>query len=96
LSTSCRRQREPHWTHIPADQHEAYVKRLGNLALLDRVLNEKSGNLPFAEKAEALGKSKISTTQEVATSTTWGPADIDERQKRMAKLAVRAWPLKPR
>ncbi len=88
--------REPHWKGISAEQHENYVKRLGNLALLDRVLNEKSGNLPFAEKAKALAKSKISMTCEVATASTWDISAIDERQKRMAKLAVKAWPLKPR
>jgi hypothetical protein len=88
--------REPHWTAIPAEQHNSYVKRLGNLALFDRVLNEKSGNLPFADKVKALEKSNISMTREIATATTWGPGAIDERQKRMAKLAVKAWPLRPR
>lgn len=88
--------REPHWKGISAEQHQNYVKRLGNLALLDRGVNEKSGNLPFAEKAKALAKSKISMTCEVATVSTWDISAIDERQKRMAKLAVKAWPLKPR
>lgn len=88
--------RAPHWEGTPVEQHENYVKRLGNLALLDRVLNEKSGNLPFADKAKILAKSKISTTREIATATSWDISAIDERQKQMAKLAVKAWPLKPR
>ena len=88
--------REPHWKEIPADQHESYVKRLGNLALLDRELNEQSGNLSFAVKVKSLAKSKISMTREVGATASWGVQAIDERQKQMAKLAVKAWPLKPR
>lgn len=88
--------RAPHWEAIPVEQHENYVKRLGNLALLDRVLNEKSGNLPFADKAKVLAKSRISTTREIAAATSWDTKAIDERQGRMAKVAVKAWPLKPR
>lgn len=89
-------KRAPHWLNIPEEQHENYVKRLGNLALVDRELNEKIGNLPFAEKAKQLAKSKISMTCEIAKMTSWGPDSIEERQKQMAKLAVSAWPLKPR
>lgn len=88
--------RAPHWEGVPLEQHENYVKRLGNLALLDRVLNEKSGNLPFSEKAKVLAKSKISTTREIAAAADWDIKAIDARQRQMAKLAVRAWPLKPR
>lgn len=88
--------RAPHWEGIPVEQHENYVKRLGNLALLDRGLNEKSGNLPFAEKAKALAQSKISMTRGIPTATNWDTKAIDQRQKEMAKLAVKAWPLKPR
>ena len=88
--------REPHWESIPKEQHDNYVKRLGNLALLDKALNEKSGNLPFADKAKVLAKSKISTTREISTAARWDASAIDERQKKMAKLAVKAWPLKPR
>ena len=86
----------PHWQRIPAEEHGNYVNRLGNLALLDRSLNEKSGNLSFAEKSKILAKSNISTTREVSTVATWDINAIDDRQKRMAKLAVKAWPTKPR
>lgn len=88
--------RDPHWTHIPADQHEAYVKRLGNLVLLDKAINEKIGNLSFANKAKKLATSKISLTREVAQYANWDLNTINERQRKMAKIAVTAWPLKPR
>ncbi|ARU21636.1 6-hexanolactone hydrolase [Ralstonia solanacearum] len=89
-------KRAPHWLDISEEQHENYVKRLGNMALVDRDLNEKIGNLAFAEKAKLLAKSKISMTCEIASASTWGPSAIDERQRQMAKLAVKVWPLKPR
>lgn len=89
-------KREPHWTGVSQEQHENYVKRLGNMTLVDRDLNEKIGNHSFSEKKKLLEKSKISMTCEIAGAETWGPSAIEERQKRMAKLAVGAWPLKPR
>lgn len=87
--------RVPHWTKFTVDTHRAYVKRLGNLALLDRVRNERSGNLSFAEKSEMLKASAIELTQEIANFPAWDSAAIDKRQARLAKLAVQAWPLKP-
>lgn len=88
--------RAPHWLQVPEEQHENYVKRLGNMALLDRDLNEKIGNLPFADKAKLLAKSKIAMTNSIASASIWDPDAIDERQRKMAKLAVKVWPLKPR
>lgn len=89
-------KRAPHWLNIPEEVHENYVKRLGNMALMARETNEKIGNLKFAEKAKQLASSKISITREIANAKSWGPDAINERQSRLAKLAVSAWPLKPR
>jgi hypothetical protein len=88
--------REPNWKHITAEPHKSYVRRIGNLALLDKGLNEFAGNLPFSEKSKVFAKSKISLTQEIGTLRSWDLKAIDTRQERLAKLAVRAWPLKPR
>jgi hypothetical protein len=87
--------REPHWRNIPADQHRVYMKRVGNLTLLDKSLNEYAGNLPFSDKKKAFAKSKIALTKEIASAVSWDPKAIDDRQERLAKLAVQAWPLKP-
>jgi hypothetical protein len=88
--------REPHWKHITAEQHRTYLKRLGNLALLDKNLNEYAGNLRFSEKAKAFAKSKITLTHEISELHSWDTKAIDSRQERLAKLAVQAWPLRPR
>jgi hypothetical protein len=88
--------REPYWGHISAEQHRAYVNRLGNLALLDKALNEKAGNVSFADKVKVLTQSKISLTREIASVSTWDLKAIETRQERLGKLAAKAWPLKPR
>jgi Protein of unknown function DUF262/Protein of unknown function (DUF1524) len=87
--------REPNWEHIAGEQHKAYVRRIGNLALLDKSLNEYGGNLPFSEKKMAFAKSKISLTWEIGALSSWDLKVIDARQERLAKMAVQAWPLKP-
>lgn len=89
--------REPHWTgSVTADQHDAFLKRLGNLALLDKALNGQSGNLPFADKIAAFKESKIALTSQIATYQTWTQSEIETRQKMLAGLAVKAWPATPR
>ena len=89
--------RDPHWTaSVTAEQHAAFLKRLGNLALLDKLLNGQSGNLPFADKIAAFKESKIALTSQIATHLTWTSAEIDTRQKALAELAVKAWPAAPR
>jgi len=88
--------REPHWKSISVEQHKAYLKRIGNLAVLDKDLNEGAGNLPFSDKAKVFAKSSISLTREIGSSPQWDLAAIEARQEKLAQLAVKAWPLKPR
>ena len=88
--------REPNWKHVTEEQHHTYVNRLGNLAILDKDLNDYAGNLPFTEKLKAFKKSNIVLTREISDSATWDIESIEGRQDRLAKLAVQAWPLKPR
>lgn len=89
--------RDPHWTaSVTTEQHAAFLKRLGNLALLDKTLNGQSGNLPFAEKVAAFKESKIALTSQIATYQMWTQTEIDTRQKALAELAVKAWPAAPR
>jgi hypothetical protein len=87
--------RAPHWTYVPADAHAGSVKRIGNLTLLDKGLNESAGNVAFADKVAAFAKSEITITKELAGLTHWDVDAIDARQKQLADLAVNAWPAKP-
>ncbi len=69
---------------------EECTYRLGNLCLLTQV-NRRLGNAAFAEKQKVYAKSDLLLTSEVAKATKWTAKGVEERQKRLAKLALAAW-----
>lgn len=77
---------------LPPDKMQAFYNRLGNLALLKGSVNFKLGNIGFDKKVPELAKSEFSLTNEIAKKTNWFENEINERQKRLADLAVAAWP----
>jgi hypothetical protein len=72
------------------DFAEDYTHRLGNLCLLTQV-NRRIGNAAFTEKQKVYAKSELLLTNEIARATEWTANDVEERQKRLAKLAVAVW-----
>ena len=80
-------------SHISEADHEKYLWRLGNLTLLGDDYNKKASNNVFAEKRAEYGKSDIALTKEVCDYDTWSIETILQRQKQMAKLAVKVWPI---
>ena len=89
------RNRSDHWKHLAPEQYPALVKRLGNLTLLATRLNSKAANAGFDEKKKHFAKSAIKMTKDLCTFSHWTPVEIDARQRTLAKLAVKAWPIKP-
>lgn len=83
------------WKHFRPDEHKRYVKRIGNLALLPTTVNSELKSISYKDKKTVMGKvTEYSLTQEVVKDKdTWNAADIDERQARLAALAVKTWPL---
>jgi Protein of unknown function (DUF1524) len=84
------------WTHIPAAQVPALIKRLGNLTLPATRLNSKAANAGFSEKKKHLAKSALAMTKNLCSYINWSAKEIAERQEAMADLAVKAWPSKPK
>lgn len=80
----------PAW-NIDSKIHERYVQRLGNLALLDEKLNKKASNAPFVDKKKYYKKSLIKPNQNLLQYNQWTPAEIEDRQKNLAKLALEIW-----
>lgn len=76
------------------DAARGYQKRLGNLALLNSKENSKTGNNDFSLKSKAYEKSSIVLTKRIAEYSEWTQESIDARQRQMAELAVKAWPVK--
>ena len=73
---------------------DSYIDRLGNMTLLDSIPNRKLGNALFQDKcSQAYNHSKLKITTELLEYQSWGAKQIDERQKRMAKIACHIWRL---
>lgn len=71
----------------------ANLKRLGNIVLLQASKNVGLANFGFAKKREELRNSTFIITSSVAKYCDWTPQEIDDRQAKLAKLAVTAWPI---
>ncbi len=82
------------WENFDTETIPAYGKRLGNTALLKASANTKGGNKSFEEKAKYYKESTFLLTKGIAKNSSWGPDQIDQRQRELAKLAVETWPLR--
>lgn len=71
----------------------AVQRRLGNYALLEATTNSKLGNQGFSKKKPAYKESQFTLTAEISVNSDWGEAEVDDRQKRLALLALKAWPM---
>lgn len=81
------------WDNFDPELAAAYHKRIGNLALLQASKNSDIGNTDFISKKRVYEGSTFLLTKEIADKNTWGPVEIDERQNKLAELAVKTWPL---
>jgi hypothetical protein len=82
------------WPQIQPDVGRAYLRRIGNLAILKKPLNSDAANAPFKEKKKVYEKSKYELTKGLKEYAEWGPEQIEKRQRELAKLAVKRWRLK--
>ncbi len=71
----------------------AYYKRIGNMVLLKASANSAIGNSSFKAKRGVFKDSNFLFTKQVADKRVWGPQEIEERQKELAKIAVVTWPI---
>jgi hypothetical protein len=85
---------ESNWPAFDEDAARAYQRRMGNLVLMQQKLNSAARSATFAKKRAALAASQYKLTAEVGTQSAWDAAAIGQRQQRLAKLAVQAWPIK--
>lgn len=84
---------EGNWPTFDPSVVPSYHKRLGNMVLLRASANSTIGNSKFSEKQRHFNASTFMLTQEVGQKTDWSPQEVDERQKRLATLAIATWPL---
>lgn len=78
---------------IGADIAAANVKRLGNMVLMQASKNKTVGNDSFVDKRKEYATSGFVITKTMAKYGQWTPADIDDRQAKLAEVALKAWPI---
>jgi len=81
------------WGSIDLEAAKSLYKRLGNMTLLKSKLNSSMGNKGFSQKKEEYEKSQFSLTKQVAQYSKWDEVEINERQKKLAELALKTWPI---
>ncbi len=81
------------WGHIDSETAAVFHRRIGNMALLQVTKNTKIGNDAFSTKQLVLKASGYKLTKDVGGYPAWGVKEITERQKQLAKIAVKTWPL---
>jgi hypothetical protein len=81
------------WPHVTEDDVKVYGKRLGNMVLMRASDNSHLKSSEFAAKRETYADAPYKLTSELGALTEWTVSSITERQLRLAKLAVKAWPV---
>lgn len=84
---------EENWPQFTEDEVKIYCKRIGNLALLNASSNSSLRSVGIDEKQAVFKEAGYDTTKLIADADGWGTEQIIERQKRLALLAVKAWPI---
>jgi hypothetical protein len=86
---------EGNWPGFTDDDHKLRATRLGNQALMRASDNSDKKSGGFDEKKAVYAASPYVLTSQIAELDEWDPGAIDNRQAKLAGLAVEAWPINP-
>lgn len=75
------------------ETHATYYRRIGNMCLMAKAENTATGADQFSKKKPAIKKSRFVLTEEIAEYADWTTTEIEDRQRKLAALAVATWPL---
>ncbi len=81
------------WPDTDTEVSRAYYNRLGNLTIINSKENSKLGNQSFSKKKIVYKSSAFQLTKSICKYTDWDIDSIKDRQKDMAKLAPKIWPI---
>ncbi len=81
------------WSGFPQGEHDEWVHKIGNLALMAASDNKPGTqfNNNFQVKREFYARSSIALTRELSKIEKWTPEIIEQRQKKIIKRAIRVW-----
>jgi hypothetical protein len=75
------------------EEHDRFVRRIGNLTLLDKRLNEQIKNSDFPTKKEKAYKdSRLEITKALLQNDSWSPESVTQRQAVLCDVAQTIWP----
>jgi hypothetical protein len=83
-----------HWPEWEEDEVKTYSKRIGNMVLLKSQDNSEIRSKGFSIKRKHFKESPYETTSMVGAEKKWLPQNVIDRQKKLAILALKAWPLR--
>lgn len=78
--------------NVSPEIHDAYLWRLGNLALLSGPINISISNNPFCDKKSGYASSKIEPNKQLCEYSEWTETEINDRQHKLAGYAIKIWP----
>ena len=81
------------WPTFSGADAKAYVKRIGNMVLMQAKQTSDLKSAAFVERREMFKASPCQLTSMVGALTDWTPLSFADRQGRLAKFALRTWPL---
>lgn len=84
---------EGNWPQFSEEEAAICTKRIGNLALLQAKTNSDLRSDGFASKKAVYKDSPYELTRQIAKVKDWTPDSIALRQRGLAELALKAWPL---
>lgn len=84
---------EGNWPNFTEEQVKLYYKRIGNLCLMRASDNSAAKSAGFDVKRPIFSKSPYVLTKQIAQAAHWTTAEISERQKTLAAIARKTWPV---
>jgi hypothetical protein len=81
------------WPQFSEEEHAAYWRRIGNLCLLPKGPNCDLRSEKEKTKFAVYKTAPYELTRQISDAGHWTKETICERQKGLAKLALKAWPL---
>ena len=81
------------WNTFSSDDVKIYSRRLGNMCLLQRTSNSNARSDRFSDKRDIYKASTYRLTSEVGALDDWTLEAINQRQHRLADIALRTWPI---
>ncbi len=79
------------WQTFDENTHRSYCKRLGNLTILNTIINREIGCGDFNLKKEKYEHSEIIITKSLSELDKWDWEEIEKRQNEFAERALKIW-----